>query len=82
MPTRPVEIPPERPAERKEEKVPHLARKDPEKLFFGCREEIREARAEKAPEENLDNRPQGKQAASEAEKASMRLEARLKKRAR
>jgi hypothetical protein len=77
-PTRQVERPPERPVERKEEKVSPSMEKDSGKRFFGCREP-RDTRPEKIPEENLDNRLQEKQAAREAEKASMRLEARLKK---
>jgi hypothetical protein len=77
-PTRMAERPPERSAERREDKFSHVADKDSNKLFFGCREETRCVKPEKSPEEIQAERLQ-KQAAGEAEKASRRLEARLKK---
>lgn len=77
-PTRPVERPPERPVERREEKTYPAVEKDSQKLFFGRREE-RDTRPERSPEEDHEERIQKIKATSEAEKASMRLEARLKK---
>lgn len=82
-PTRPVEKPPERPSERpverKGEKPSHAAEKNTQKCFFGCREAAMDVKTEKRPEEGLEKKPQGRQASSEAETASRRLEARLKK---
>lgn len=86
-PTRPVEIPHERPSERpverpverKEEKLSRAVERDSQKYFFGCREAPRDAKKEKRPEEGPEKKLQGRQASSEAEKASLRLESRLKK---
>lgn len=82
-PTRPVEMPPERPSERpverKEEKPSRAVERDSQKCFFGCREAPMDAKKEKRPEESPEKRLQGRQASSEAETASLRLEARLKK---
>jgi len=78
-PTRPVERPPERPAIRREESPSHASGKDSQKLFFGCREETRSAKPERSPEGSHEEKLQKRQNAGEAEKASMRLEARLKK---
>jgi hypothetical protein len=77
-PTRMVERTPERPVERREEKLPHAADKDSQKLFFGCREGARCIKPERNPAEIPDERLK-RQTAGEAEKASQRLEARLKK---
>lgn len=86
-PTRPAERPSERSAEIREEKreekpsrAPfHATEGDAQKFFFGCREAAMDAKPEKSSEEGLEKRLQERQAASEAEKASLRLEARLKK---
>lgn len=65
---------------KEEKKKPYpAAEKDSQKLFFGRREEPRGTRPEKSPEKGHEERIQKKQAAGEAEKASMRLEARLRK---
>ncbi|HIH73869.1 MAG TPA: hypothetical protein HA306_00770 [Methanosarcina sp.] len=77
-PTRPVERPQERRLEREEEHS-HTAEKDTQKLFFGCRENIVDTKPEKSPEEDHGEKLQKGHAGIEAEKASLRLEARLKK---
>lgn len=82
-PTRPVELPPERPVERREEKPSQNTEKNAQKYFFGCREAPVAAKTEKShekgPEKGPEKRLQGRQASNEAEKASLRLESRLKK---
>ena len=94
-PERPVERreerSPERPVERREEKPSQTTEKGAQKYFFGCREAPMGAKKEKGPEEGSEKGPekgpekgsekrmQGRQASSEAETASLRLEARLKK---
>ncbi|MDD3246582.1 MAG: hypothetical protein PHF18_06995 [Methanosarcina sp.] len=90
-PTRPVELPPERPVERREEKPSQNTEKNAQKYFFGCREAPVAAKTEKCHEESHEKcheeshekgpekRLQGRQASNEAEKASLRLESRLKK---
>ncbi|MDI9394806.1 MAG: hypothetical protein QM426_05045 [Euryarchaeota archaeon] len=74
-PTRLVERPQKRPVERREERASHAAETDSQNLFFGGREESRGEKPEKSPEERLQKR----HVADESEKASLRLEARLKK---
>ncbi len=76
-PRRPVERPPEKHLERRE--VKPSQEKDAQKCFFGRHEAIVDEKAEKHPEESPEKRLQNRQASSEAEKASLRLEARLKK---
>lgn len=78
-PTRLAERPPERPVERREERTSRTVETDSQKLFFGCREEPRGVKPEKSPEERPEERLQKRPVADEAEKASLRLEARLKK---
>lgn len=77
FPTRPVEIPPEKPVERREEKPSQTTENG--KYFFGCREAPMDAKTDKCFEEGPEKRLQGRQVSSEAETASLRLEARLKK---
>ncbi|AAM04587.1 TPA: hypothetical protein HA338_07330 [Methanosarcina acetivorans] len=76
-PTRPVERPPEGHLERKGAKPSQ--EKDARKCFFGRQEAIVDEKMEKDSEEDSEKRLQGRQVSSEAEKASLRLEARLKK---
>ena len=78
-PERHLERPSARPVEKKEEKPSHTVERDPQKYFFGCREATMNTKPERSPEEDLEKRPHGKQAFSEVERASIRLEARLKK---
>jgi hypothetical protein len=78
-PERHLERPSDRPVDRKEEKPSHAVERDPQKYFFGCRETAMDTKPERNPEEDFEKRPQGRQASSEAERASIRLEARLKK---
>lgn len=78
-PTRPAERPAERHVERREEIPYPPAEKEAQKLFFGCREQPRGAKPERSPEERQEEKIPKRQAVSEAEKASMRLEARLRK---